>query len=120
MNNAQFTDRALSFPGAVSHPRFRRTAFKVTGRKIFVTLDEAAGSANMMLAPDEQKVFCAIDKSIYPVPDKWGLNGATTFEIKHLKDGFQRQPPPRRPRDGMQVSVIFGEPYHHPWQVQQP
>lgn len=88
MNNEQFTEMTLSFPGTISQPHFNRTAFKVTGKRIFATLDEAKESANIMLTPDEQKVFCGMDKSIYPVPNKWGLKGATTFEIKAIERGI--------------------------------
>lgn len=79
---------ALSFPGSISQPHFHRTAFKVTGKKIFATLDEAEISANIMLTPEEQKIFCDMDSSIYPVPNKWGLKGATTFEIKVIEAGI--------------------------------
>lgn len=88
MNNQEFTEMALSFSGTISQPHFHRTAFKVVGKKIFATLDEAEESANIMLTPDEQKAFCAMDTSIYPVPNKWGLKGATTFDIKAIERGI--------------------------------
>lgn len=88
MTHAEFTAMALSFPGTVSQPHFHRTAFKVAGKKIFASLDEADDSANIMLTPAEQKVFCDMDKGIYPVPNKWGEKGATTFEIKTVERGI--------------------------------
>lgn len=88
MNNEQFTKMALSFLGTISQPHFNRTTFKITGKKIFATLDEAKLSANIILTPDEQKVFCAMKELIYPVAHKWGLKGWTTFEIKNLESGI--------------------------------
>ena len=82
MTPGEFKEMALSFPGTVSQPHFDRTAFKITGKKIFATLHEKSESVNMLLAPEEQKAFSSIDESIYPVPNKWGLSGWTTFKLK--------------------------------------
>ena len=38
-------------------------------------------AANIFLTPQEQAVFCKMHKSIYPVPNKWGEKGATTFDL---------------------------------------
>ena len=39
-----------------------------------------------MLSEIDQSVFCAFDKSIiYPVPNKWGKQGATYFELKTVR-----------------------------------
>lgn len=49
---------------------------------MFATYLEKDNNANIFLAPAEQKLFCQIDKvNIYPVPNKWGEKGATTFEL---------------------------------------
>ena len=45
---------------------------------------EEKASANIVLPIKDQGVFCAIDKAIYPVPNKWGTHGWTTFELKNL------------------------------------
>jgi hypothetical protein len=83
----RFRQLALSFEGTEQAPHFDRIAFKVTGRKIFATLLEEALSANILLAPSEQAVYTAFDeKYVYPVPNKWGLKGWTTFELKKLPD----------------------------------
>lgn len=34
-----------------------------------------------ILSKEEQALFCSLDKAIYPVPNKWGIHGATTFEL---------------------------------------
>lgn len=69
MNNNQFIQMALSSPGTIVQPHFRRTAFKVTGKKAFATLDETFESANILLTPDEQESFCKMDEP----PDNYNL-----------------------------------------------
>ncbi len=83
MNTEEFKNLALSFAGTLAAPHFDRTAFKVEGKRIFATLHEKSESANMVLSLPEQEVFCALDKAIYPVPNKWGTRGWTTFELKN-------------------------------------
>jgi hypothetical protein len=77
-----FLKLALSFPGTETTPHFHRTGLKVTGRRMFATYLAGNNTANIFLTPGEQSVFCEIDKAnIYPVPNKWGEKGATTFEL---------------------------------------
>jgi hypothetical protein len=57
----------------------------VEGKRIFATLHEKSESANIVLSLPEQEVFCALDKAIYPVPNKWGTHGWTTFELKKVE-----------------------------------
>jgi len=87
MTTKQFKDLALSFPGTISMPHFDRLAFKVEGKRIFATLHEKTESANVVLTVHEQQLFCEIGKGIYPVPNKWGTKGWTTFEIKTVEGG---------------------------------
>jgi predicted DNA-binding protein (MmcQ/YjbR family) len=76
---------ALSFPGTIENPHFDRAAFKVIKKRIFATLHETSKSANLKLTPTDQSVFCEFDKKqVYPVPNKWGLQGWTTFELKKI------------------------------------
>ena len=82
MSSEEFKNMALSFQGTLSRPHFDRTAFKVKGKRIFATLHEENESANIVLSIPEQELFCAMDKAIYPVPNKWGAHGWTTFELK--------------------------------------
>ena len=77
-----FQDMALSFPHTEQVPHFERLGFKVIGRRMFTTYLEKNNTANIFLAPEEQQLFCKIDKvNVYPVPNKWGQKGATTFEL---------------------------------------
>ena len=56
---------------------------------MFSTYLESNNTANVFLTPAEQKVFCEMDKKhIYPVPNKWGEKGATTFELNHVAKEF--------------------------------
>jgi hypothetical protein len=79
-----FRKLALSFENAEEKPHFDRTSFRAP--QIFATLVEKEALACLMLSPVDQSVFCAFDKSvIYPVPDKWGKNGATYFELNKVR-----------------------------------
>lgn len=80
-----FRHLALSFPGTIEQPHFELTSFRVN-KKIFATLDESKHRACLMLSEIDQSVFCAHDRNIiYPVPNKWGLKGATFVELKGIK-----------------------------------
>jgi hypothetical protein len=81
ITGTQFAQLALSFPGTQQVPHFERIGFKVTGKRMFATYLEKDNTANIFLTPQEQAVFCQMDKAIYPVPNKWGEKGATTFEL---------------------------------------
>jgi hypothetical protein len=85
VNIETFKKIALSFGGTEQHPHFERIAFNVTGRRIFATLHEESESANIMLTNQDQSVYCLYDESaVYPVPNKWGLRGVTTFELRKV------------------------------------
>jgi len=85
MTTHEFKSLALSFPGSEANPHFDRTAFKVTGKRIFATLHEESGTANLKLTPADQSTFSEFGKdAVYPVPNKWGLQGWTTFALKKI------------------------------------
>ena len=89
MTSQVFKDLALSFPGTEANPHFDRLAFKVTGKRIFATLHEESATANLKLTPVDQSVFSDFGKkAVYPVPNKWGLQGWTTFELKKIPKGL--------------------------------
>lgn len=84
-----FAELALSFNGAEQTPHFERTGFKVTGTRMFATYLAKNNTANIFLTSAEQAVFCQMDPSnIYPVPNKWGEKGATTFELNRVSKQF--------------------------------
>lgn len=85
----QFRELVLSFPGTVEAPHFDRAAFKVVNKRIFATLHEDSKTANLKLSPVDQSVFCDFKNGgVYPVPNKWGLQGWTTFELKKVPKGL--------------------------------
>ena len=80
-----FKQIALSFEGTEEKPHFNRIVFKVINKTIFATLHEESESANIVLSKTDQQIYCSFDKSaVYPVPNKWGLQGWTTFELKNI------------------------------------
>lgn len=92
---AGFREMALSFEGSNEQPHFEKASFRV-GKKIFATLDTEQKRACLMLSLVDQSVFTAFDQSIiYPVPNKWGLKGATFVELQTvpkamLKDALKQ------------------------------
>ncbi len=77
-----FLEMALSFPHTEQVPHFERLGFKIISKRMFATYLEKNNTANIFLTPAEQQLFCKINKAnIYPVPNKWGEKGATTFEL---------------------------------------
>jgi hypothetical protein len=81
-----FEKMALSFPGVEQVPHFQRLGFKVTGKRMFSTYLADDNTANIFLAPEEQILFCKMDnKNIFPVPNKWGEKGATTFDLNNVQ-----------------------------------
>ncbi len=76
---------ALSFEEAVELPHFHLISFRVN-KKIFATMDIENKRVCVKLSKVDQSVFSAFDKSvIYPVPNKWGLQGATYIELSKVK-----------------------------------
>lgn len=75
----------MSFPGTVENPHFERAAFKVINKRIFATLHEKSGTANLKFPEADQSAFCSFGEgAVYAVPNKWGLQGWTTFELEKL------------------------------------
>src|SRR3954468_6613521 len=72
---------ALSFEDTAQKPHFNRIAFTVKG-KIFATLLAEDGTLNLMFDTQTQFIFCPPNSDvIFPVPNKWGLKGATTINL---------------------------------------
>lgn len=85
----KFSELALSFQGTIFKPHFERIGFSVTGKRMFATYLATRNTANIFLTPKEQIVFCKMDPvNIYPVPNKWGEKGATTFELDNVSKEF--------------------------------
>ena len=84
MTNEEFKELVLSFPGVSHQPHFERIAFKVDGKRIFATLLEEDQAVNIKLSKSDQEQFSSLDDAIFPVANKWGLQGWTTFRIARL------------------------------------
>jgi hypothetical protein len=83
--NEIFRELALSFPGTEENPHFDRTAFKVINKRIFATMHEQSGTANLKFSEVDQSVYCSFDKNVvFPVPNKWGKKGWTTFVLNKV------------------------------------
>ena len=74
---------ACGLPGAeekghMGHPDFR------VGGKIFATLGYPdAGWGMVKLTPEEQRVYVALDASVWvPVKGVWGLRGSTSVRLR--------------------------------------
>lgn len=76
---------ALSLPESIELPHFEKTSFRIKN-KIFATYGEKDNILCVLLSPEDQHVFCSVDKiSIYPVPNKWGLKGATYIRLNTVQ-----------------------------------
>jgi hypothetical protein len=77
---------ALSLPNTEEYNHFGRPAFKVKGKTTFATLWPAERRMMVKLSLIDQSVFNSFDPTIfYPVPNKWGLQGATLVELSKVR-----------------------------------
>lgn len=87
-----FTESALSFQGTEQKPHFDRIAFKVVKKRTFATYHEPSHTANLKLSLTDQSTFCDYGKDIiYPVPNKWGEKGWTTFELNDIPNNMMTE-----------------------------
>lgn len=85
ISEKDFIRMALSLPGTEQKPHYERIGFKVVNKKMFASYLDTDNTANIFLTPQEQAIFCKIDaENIYPVPNKWGEKGATTFVLNRV------------------------------------
>lgn len=81
---AKFRKLALSLPNVSEAPRYERTSFSME-KKIFATLHEGKKIATLKFSVVHQSVYCTADKTaIYPVPNKWGIQGWTFIELNKV------------------------------------
>jgi predicted DNA-binding protein (MmcQ/YjbR family) len=80
----EFNTLALSLPEVSIEPHFEKVSFRVK-KKIFATLNEKESRATLKFTPDEQEMFCKINReAIFPVPNKWGKLGWTHLRYEFL------------------------------------
>jgi hypothetical protein len=76
---------ALNLTGTVEQDHFGMPSFRVN-KKIFSTLWIKENRVMVKLSPIDQSVFNAFDPAVfYPVPNKWGLKGATFIELDKVR-----------------------------------
>jgi len=76
---------ALSLPGTTEKDHFGMPSFRVNNR-IFSTLWVKEHRMMVKLSLVDQSVFNSFDPAIfYPVPNKWGLKGATFVELDKVR-----------------------------------
>lgn len=81
-----FRQMALAHPETYEKPHFDRIAFYGADR-IFATYDPKRNQANLKLTVIDQDVFHRFDPThIFPVANKWGLAGMTTFCLDHVRE----------------------------------
>ena len=77
---------ALSLPNVEEYVHVGRPAFKVKNKRTFVTLWPTDNRMTVILSPIDQSVFYSFDPSVfYPIPNKWGLKGATYVELSKVR-----------------------------------
>jgi len=77
---------ALALPDTEEYDHFGRPAFKIKGKRTFATLWPAEKRMMVKLSLIDQSVFNSFDASVfYPVPNKWGLQGATFVELSKVR-----------------------------------
>ncbi len=85
VSNKDFCAFLLSFAEVREESHFEKRSFRVK-KKIVATLDEANCLVCVKLSPNEQSVYCMIDKTIIEaVPNKWGSQGWTFIYLKKIK-----------------------------------
>ena len=76
---------ALSMPGTVEQDHHGMPSFRAN-KKIFATLWVKDQRMMVKLSPVDQSVFNSIDPAVfYPVPNKWGLKGATFVDLTKVR-----------------------------------
>jgi hypothetical protein len=84
VDSETFRQLALSFPYTTEEPHVHLASFRVEKRK-FATLDEENNRACLLLNLPDQAVFSDYDRTIiYPVPNKFGNEGFTYFELSKV------------------------------------
>lgn len=81
---------ATSFPEVTVEPHFEKISFRVR-KKIVATFDVQLVRASVKLTSTNQEQFASMDRSIYPVDNKWGEQGWTYIELEGVTDNVLRE-----------------------------
>lgn len=97
MDSASTRDLVLALPGVSEHDHFGKGAYRVPGPKgkpsrIFMTLWAEEHRAVFMLTVEQQTDLHARHPRVYfPVPNKWGQQGATFVELAKATEKVFRE-----------------------------
>jgi predicted DNA-binding protein (MmcQ/YjbR family) len=81
INNEEFRKIACAFPDVEELPHFEKTSFRIK-KKIFATLNEKENRGCVKLSENDQYIFSQNEAgAVYPVPNKWGLQGWTNIDL---------------------------------------
>lgn len=77
---------ALSLPDTEEYDHFGRPAFKIKGKRTFASLWPSEQRMMVQLSLVDQSVFNSFDPAVfYPIPNKWGLKGATFIDLQKVR-----------------------------------
>jgi hypothetical protein len=77
---------ALSLQDVEEYVHVGRPAFRQKSKRTFATLWPADNRMTLIFSPIDQSVFHSFDSSVfYPIPNKWGLKGATYVELSKVR-----------------------------------
>ncbi len=80
-----FNAMIMELGDVTAAPHFEKTAFKANN-KIFSSLSADGRACHIKLSLVDQSTYCAFDnKVIFPVPNKWGLQGWTTINLTAVR-----------------------------------
>ncbi|MCB0729287.1 MAG: MmcQ/YjbR family DNA-binding protein [Ignavibacteriae bacterium] len=75
---------AVSFPEVEESPHFEKTSFRIR-KRIFATLNEKENRGCVKLSENDQYIFSQNESgAVYPVPNKWGLQGWTNIDLNKI------------------------------------
>ena len=75
---------AVSFPEVEESPHFEKTSFRIR-KRICATLNEKENRGCVKLSENDQYIFSQNESgAVYPVPNKWGLQGWTNIDLNKI------------------------------------
>ncbi len=81
---ARFKALSLALPNTTMAPHFERTAFRTPAR-IFATIPDAGGEANLKLDPEHQELFIdAHPEAFVAIDNGFGRQGWTTVILSRV------------------------------------
>ncbi|MBC7883974.1 MAG: MmcQ/YjbR family DNA-binding protein [Saprospiraceae bacterium] len=87
---SEFRSLAFTFPDVTESPHFEKTSFRLR-KKIFATYAEKEHKVCLKLSEADQSAFTVLGKTrVSAVPNKWGSQGWTFFELSDMDVDMMR------------------------------